>query len=160
MTSAQLHIQLRSEKESTSAYVDIVQRLRVLQDDIQQHLQLTVTLREQTQQKVQELSVEPEDEEDDGAQRELARKEVERRSEVLEADQNSSDTIYDQVHSHVTRQIIEDITTSDNSAAWVGLPQAVVGKVDQRIRGVRTTNQSKAVVGVFSDAMNVKNDFL
>ncbi len=140
----------------TEAVRQIVQRLLALQDDIQQHLELTRTQHEQTRQKLQELSVETSNEEHDGAQCEAALGEVRSRAEVLETDQISSGVICAQVRSHVTRQSIEDMRTSDNSTALVGLPQAVIGKIDQRIRGVSTTNHCRAVVGVFSDAINIK----
>lgn len=136
-----------------------MQQLRTLQDGIQQHLELTKVQQEQTVHRLQELSVETDDEEDDGVQRMAALGEAKRRSEVLEADQVSSGITYAQIRSHITQQSIEDVTTSVNSTALIGLPPAVVGKINQRIRGVTTTNGSKAVIGVFSDTVNAR-DFL
>jgi len=132
-----------------------VKRLATLQDDVQQHLELTKKQQQETQQRLQELSIEHDNEEDDDCQRELALKEVQNRSDVLEADQISSAVTYDQVCSHITQQSIEDITTADNSTALIGLPQAVLGKINQHIQGVTTTNHSKAVIGVFSDGLKV-----
>lgn len=71
----------------------------------------------------------------------------------------ASGTVYAQVRSHITQQNIEDVLTTDNSTALVGLPQAVIGQIDQRIKGVNTTSHSKAVVGVFSNAVDAR-DFL
>jgi DNA-directed RNA polymerase subunit E'/Rpb7 len=95
----------------------------------------------------------------DEMQREAALREATDRSRLLEANQEASRTVNAQVRAHITQQSIEDVRTSDNSVALVGLPEAVIGQIDQRIKGVETTNHSKAHVGVFSDAVNAR-DFL
>ena len=105
----------------------------------------------ENQKRKDELQEEPEDEEDDGAQRALAIKEVEEQSRLLEADQVSSGVVFSQVHSKLTSQEIGNVTTSNQSRALVGLPESVVGKINQRIGDVTTKNHSSAVVGVFNN---------
>jgi len=105
-----------------------VKRLATLQDDVQQHLELTKKQQQETQQRLQELSIEHDNEEDDDCQRELALKEVQNRSDVLEADQISSAVTYAQVRSHITQQSIEDITNVEEK--WNAMVQTLVGHSD------------------------------
>jgi hypothetical protein len=69
----------------------------------------------------------------------------------------SCGVVFSQVRSKRSGQEISDIITSDNSKALVGLPESVVGNINQRITDVRTEGSSVAVVGVYSGNISMKN---
>lgn len=143
-------VQLRSEKLSEANRDGIKQQLQTLETRIQEHLDLTKQQQVEATKRKQELQDEPDDEEDDGAQRTLAIKEVEEQSRLLEADQVSCGVVFSQVRSKRSGQDISNIITLDNSRALVGLPESAVGKINQRITNIRTEGGSKVVVGVYS----------
>lgn len=64
--------------------------MQILEKAIQEHLNETKKQQDRVQKRKEELQKEPEDEEDDGAQRNLAIIEVEEQSRLLEANQVSS----------------------------------------------------------------------
>jgi hypothetical protein len=119
----------------------------------------TKEMHNEAQKRKQELQEEPEDEEDGGAQRTLAVKEVDEQSRLLEADQVSCGVIFTQLRSKLTSQEIGKVITTDDSKALVGLPESVVGKINQRIGDVTTQKNSAAVVGVFKSTIDL-NDFV
>lgn len=153
MLTSQSMVQLRSEKTSEVDREDVRKQLQALEAKIQEHLNLTKRQQEEAEERrqaLQEEPEEPEDEENGGAQRTLAIKEVEEQSRLLEADQVSCGVVFSQVRSKRSGQDISDIVTSCNSQALVGMPEGVVGKINQRISGVRTEGGSRAIVGVYS----------
>ncbi|KAF2272441.1 uncharacterized protein EI97DRAFT_504224 [Westerdykella ornata] len=150
VTSTQLMIQLRAEKMSEADRENVQKQLQTLETKIREHLDLTKKQQKGAQERKQELQEEPEDEEDGGLERALAIKEVEEQLRVLEADQVSCGVILSQVRSKRSDHDIGHVVTSDNSRALVGMPESVVGKINQRIAGVRTDGGSRAVVGVYS----------
>jgi hypothetical protein len=126
---------------------------------VQTHLEITKEMHDEAQKRKQELQEEPEDEEDGGAQRTLAIKEVDEQSRLLEANQVSCGVIFTQLRSKLTSQEIGKVITTDDSRALVGLPESVVGKINQRIGDVTTQKNSVAVVGVFNGTIDL-NDFV
>jgi hypothetical protein len=150
-------VQLRSEKTTETDRENVKGQLQILETNIQEHLDLTWRQQDQAQERKKALEDEPEDEEDGGAQRTLAIKEVEQQLRVLEADQVSCGVVFSQVRSKRTGQEISNITTSNNSKALVGLPESIVGKINQRITDVKTEGGSVAVVGVYSGNISLKN---
>ena len=150
-------VQLRSEKTTRTDCENVKGQLQTLETKIQEHLDLTKRQQDQAQERKRALEDEPEDEEDGGAQRTLAIKEVEQQSRLLEADQVSCGVLFSQIQSKRSGQEISNIITSDNSKALVGLPESVIGKIDQRITDVRTEGGSVAVVGVYSGNVGLKD---
>lgn len=144
-------IQLRSEKTFETNHGSVTNQLHALEMKIQEHLDTIKHQQEEAQRRMQELEIEPEDEEDDGAGRELVIGEVKKQSRLLKADQVSCGVVFSQVRSKRSGQDISDVITSDDSKAFVGMPESVVGKVNQRISNVRTEGGSTAHVGVFQD---------
>ncbi len=126
---------------------------------IQEHLDLTTEQQNEAQNRKQDLQEEPGDEEDGGAQRTLAIKEIEEQSRLLETDQVSCGVVFSRVRSERTGQDIGHITTSDDSRALVGLPESVIGKVHQRIKNVTTERNSAAAVGVFDSSVDMRDFF-
>jgi alkanesulfonate monooxygenase SsuD/methylene tetrahydromethanopterin reductase-like flavin-dependent oxidoreductase (luciferase family) len=112
-----------------------------------------------TLQRLEELTIEEDADETDDAQRGLAIAEVKSRSKLLETDQVCKGVIYAQIRSRITQQSIEDVITSAESSAIVGLPETVVDKIDLRIRKVHTMDHSKAVVGVFPSGFKMEDFF-
>jgi len=151
-------IQLRSEQTSETNREQLKTQLQSLEVQIQEHMNLTKKQQDEVQRRRQELEDEPEDE-GDSAQRALAIQEVEKQSSLLEADQVSSTLVFSQVRSKPTGQDINSIITSEDSMALVGMPESVVGKVNQRIKGVTTQNKSAAAVGVFDKNFDMSNFF-
>lgn len=133
-------VQLRSEKLSETNREGLKQQLQNLEAKIEEHLDFTGKQQAEAQKRTQELQEESEDEEDGGAQRTLVIREIEERSRLLEADQVSSGVVFSQARSTRTGQEIGKVTTSDDSRALVGLPESVVGRINQRIRDVTTQN--------------------
>lgn len=88
------------------------------------------------------------------AERELAAIESTKQSRLLEDLQANCGVIYSQARSVRTGQTIRDIITEKNSQAFVGMPESVVGKMEQLIEGVRTSDGSVAHVGVFKDSVH------
>jgi hypothetical protein len=150
-------VQLRSEKTTETEREKVKGQLRALETKIQEHLDLTQRQQDQVQERTRALEDEVEDEEDGGAQRTLAIKEIEQQSRLLEADQVSCGVVFSQVRSKRSGQEISNVITLDNSKALVGLPESVVGKINQRIVDVRTEGGSVAVVGVYSGNINLKD---
>jgi hypothetical protein len=140
--------QLRSKKMSQADRENAKGQLQTLETKIQRHLNLTKRQQEEAEKRKQELQEEPEDEEDSGAQQTLAIKEIEEQSRLLEADQVPCGVVFSQVQSKRSGQDISNVVTMDNSKALVGLPESVVGKINQRIKNVRTKGSSQAIVGV------------
>ncbi|PVH98434.1 hypothetical protein DM02DRAFT_630233 [Periconia macrospinosa] len=150
ITSTQLMIQLRSEKISEADRENVKSQLQSLEMKIQEHLDLTKRQQGEAETRKRELREEPEDEEDGGAQRTLAIKEIEEQSRLLEAAQVSCGVVFCQTRSKRSGQDISYIVTLDNSQAMVGMSESVVGRINQRISAVRTERGSQAIVGVYS----------
>lgn len=148
-------IQLRHEKTAEIDRERVQKKLEELETRIKEHLSLTDQQHDLAQTRKQELQQELEDEDDDGAQRNLAIQEVEKQYRVIEADQEACGIVFAQVWSRRSGQEIGKVLTSDNSRAFVGLPESIVGKINQRIGDVTTEKHSIAVVGVFRNDVNM-----
>ena len=87
-------MQLHSSSASDAHHDELKQRLQALESSVQQHVDLTRTLRDEAEKRKEQLGKEPEeDEDDDGAQRNLAIQEVEEQSRLLEADESFANAI-------------------------------------------------------------------
>ncbi|RYP59021.1 hypothetical protein DL769_008712 [Monosporascus sp. CRB-8-3] len=159
VASTQLIVQLRSEKMTETDRKDFKKQLQSLETKIQEHLDLTRQQQDEARKRKQELREEPEDEEDGGAQRTLAIKEVEEQSCLLESDQVSCGVVLSQLRSKRTGQEIGNVVTTDDSKALVGLPESVVGKVNQWIKDVTTQRNSVVAVGVFDRTVDMRGFF-
>ena len=144
---------------SETVHEDLKKQLHTVETKIKEHLDLLKEQQNEAKKRKQELQEEPEDEEDGGAQRTLAIKEVEKRPHLLEADQVSSGVVFSRLRSQRTGQEIGKILTSSDSRALVGLPERVVGKINQWIGDVTTEQNSAAVVGVFDGTVDMKDFF-
>lgn len=152
-------VQLRSERTSGIDREKLKTQLQALETQIQEHIDLAKKQQDEAQRRMQDLQEELEDEEDGGAQRALATQEVEKQKGLLEADEVSSVVIFSQVQSKRSHQDISNVITSDDSKALVGMPESVVGEVNQRIKDVATKSRSAAAVGVFDKNVDMRNFF-
>ncbi|KAI8943378.1 hypothetical protein NX059_001392 [Plenodomus lindquistii] len=148
VSSTQLRVQLRPESLDEVVRGDVMRRLQGIEKYLQQHLGASKQQLVLAQQRNSELEEEPEDEEDGGAQRTLAVREVEDRERVLEADHVSSGVMLSQVSSTLSGLEIGDFVTPNYSKAFVGLPESVIGKINTRIGNVTTTDNSRGHVRV------------
>lgn len=150
--------QLRSAKTSDGDHETVTRQLHTLDIKIQEHLDLTKKQQNEAQERIQTLLRELDEAEDeDSAQITLATKEIEKQSRLLEADQVSCGVILSQVRSGWSGQEIGKVITSNDSKAFVGMPESVVGKINQRIGEVRTERRSTAFVGVFHGNFSMKD---
>ncbi|KAF1829575.1 hypothetical protein BDW02DRAFT_651242 [Decorospora gaudefroyi] len=159
VTSTQLTVQLRAETMSEAHRENLKEQLGTLETRIQEHLDLMKKQQVEAKARKQELEEEPEeeDEEDDGAKRKLAIQAVDERLRVLEADQVSCGVLFLQARSRRSDQDIGKVITSNNSKAFVGMPESVVGKINMRIGEVITQRGSTSFVGVFSSNLTMKD---
>jgi hypothetical protein len=142
-------VQLRSEKTSEADRGGVKKQLQTLETKIKEHIDLTKRQQDEIQEKKRVLEEESRDEEDRGTDRELAIQEVEKQSHLLKADQESCGVVLSQVWFNRSGQEITNVLTLDNSKAQVGMPESVVGRVNQRITDIRTEGGSTAYVGIF-----------
>lgn len=132
--------------------------IEALETNITAHIDLTKKQQEEAQARLQELQEEPDDDGvDDDAQRALAIQEVEKQSQVIEADQVSCGVVFSQLQSEQTGQQIGNVLTSANSIAIVGLPTSIVGKIHQKIGDVTTEKNSVSMVGVYDGNINMRD---
>lgn len=136
-------VQLRSEHTAKADREEIKYRIQSLGRAVRLHIILTEEDQKQAQKREEELGEEPEDEEDGGAQRTLALKEVEEQLRLLKVDLKSSEVLAAQIKSHHTTQNIRDVKASDDSVAVAGYINAVPDpNFSQNIVSVTADKQS------------------
>lgn len=145
--------QYRTERHLGSNLDNIGRQLQDLAPKIEDHALVIGQHQEQTELRISELDHGSEDDEDDSMERSASIREFENLLSVLEATQACIISFSQRIRSTLMRQEIGDVTTSDDSVAWVGIPESVVGKLEcQRIGNVVTSTRSASYVGVFSNA--------
>ncbi|PCG88134.1 Hypothetical protein PENO1_111970 [Penicillium occitanis (nom. inval.)] len=118
-------VQLRSEHTSKINREEQNTRLQNLEKAIQEHIILINKQHKAALERQEEFQEEPEDEDDDGAQRTLAIKEVEEQSRLLESDQSASGVLASQLRAlsqgqHVGNTYSATFTGSHNSGMQIG----------------------------------------
>lgn len=58
-----------------------------------------------------------------------------------------------------TRREVRNVFTDEESLAMIGMPERLVGKMEQRIGNVSTTNGSASQVGVFDQGVDTSGLF-
>jgi hypothetical protein len=135
----------------------MLRQLYVFETMIENHLDSTKKKHEEALDRMRELQEESDDEEDGGALRTFIIKEIEEQSRILEAEQLSCGVVFLQVRSKRSGQEIDEVITSANSKALVGLPESVVGMMNQHIGKVITEKSSTAVVGVYGSNISLRS---
>lgn len=109
--------------------------MQSLEKAIQDHVDLTKKQQKDAENRKEELQKEPAYEEDDGAQRTLAIKEVEEQSRLLAADEAASKVVSSQVRSRLPEQaagqeISNTVTFGDqNSGFQVGVSNGPISGI-------------------------------
>jgi hypothetical protein len=80
-----------------------------------------------------------------------------RSEKASETEQVSCGLVFSQAGSRRSGQDISKVITLDDSKALMGLPESVIGKINQRIKDVRTERGSVAVMGVYSGNIGFKD---
>ncbi|KAK4956158.1 hypothetical protein LTR66_013354 [Elasticomyces elasticus] len=156
-TSAQLLLQLHLGERSEVAQQTLQKQLQDLEAQVSEQIRIAGQRRSDLESQVQSLENGDSVVEEDEAEQAMAVVESTRQSRVLEDLQASCGVIYSQLRSARTGQTICDIITDNESQAFVGMTESIVGKMEQLIEGVRTTNSSSAYVGVFRDSTTLPN---
>jgi hypothetical protein len=141
--------------------MELDRKLDDLATKMNKHLELTKSQRSDIENLKHELQEEIDEEEDGGAEQErtLALQELREQLSLLEEGQISCGVISLRLHSERTSQEISDVLTRDDSNALVGLPESVVGEINQRVRNITTEKHSSAMVGVFDSNVNMQSFF-
>lgn len=95
--------------------------------------------------------------EDQSAEQVAAFNKVKQQFRLLDESQISLGVVFAQLRAARTHQVIGNVTTNRVSFALVGIPERLVGKIDQQIGDVSTTDKSAAVVGVFDSSVDMRN---
>lgn len=100
-------------------------RLQTLEKAIQEHTTLVQKQHKEALERRERLQEEPEDEDDDGAQRTLAIKEVEEQTRLLESDQTASGVVSSQLRAttqgqHSGKTYSATFTGSHNRGMQIG----------------------------------------
>lgn len=109
-------------------------------------------LREEALKRIDELEADSEDDDDDLLQRKFAIFEIKRSLKVLETNEACSENLSKRIRLVLVNQSIGDVITSEDSIAYVGLPEGAASQANQRIGNVRTDNRSRSYVGIFPSA--------
>jgi hypothetical protein len=118
-------VQFRSEHSSKVNREELNTRVQNIEKAIQEHIILINRQHKEALERQEELQEEPEDEDDDGAQRTLAIKEVEEQSRLLESDQTASGVLASQLRAMIQGQhggntYSATFTGSHNSGMQIG----------------------------------------
>jgi hypothetical protein len=140
-------MQLRSTTLSETDRKATRLQLDAVKDKIQEHLDLMIEQFESTTHRIEEL----ENSYDGSDEADQAVDEAKKRAEVIQASQVSCGVVYTQAESSRSGVDINQVLTTDNSFAYVGLPSSVVGKVNLRVEQVITQRGSTSHVGVYCE---------
>ena len=152
-------VDLQSERILHANWEELISKQGACEVKLQMFIDLIGQEKEGAQKRVQVLEEQEEQDQTGGAEHTLAIQECQTRLKILEEDQVSSKAMLEQVRSALTQQNICNVWTSEDSTAYVGMPEFVVGKVNQRIWNVSTRQGSASIVGVFAGNVNM-NDML
>lgn len=147
MIGSTTQLYLREESQVTKRNFE--QQLQAFEERITETISIAERQRTDVKRQTQNLEGGNSAADVDEAELELAAIELGKQSCLLEELQASCGVIYSQARSARTGQTIRDILTEHNSQAFVGMPERVVGKMEQLIEGVKTTGGSVAHIGVF-----------
>ena len=141
--------QLYLGNESQVTRQNLEQQLQAFEERVTETISIAGQQRIDADRQTQSLENGSSATETNEAERELAAIESDKQSRLLEQLQASCGVIYSQARSARTGQTIREVLTEHNSQAFVGMPESVVGRMEQLIEGVRTTGGSVAHIGVF-----------
>jgi tRNA U34 5-carboxymethylaminomethyl modifying enzyme MnmG/GidA len=144
---------------SDTGYERLSQQMQSLELQARQQVALFKKQQEQLEQRKQELALHSDSEDEDSAQQYAAANEVKEQFRLLDEAQVSHGVTFAQLRAARTHQVIGNVTTDHKSLALVGMPERLVGKIDQRIGNVSTTDKSSAMVGAYDETVDMRDFF-
>lgn len=142
--------------QSDAGYEKLSQQMHNLELQAREQIILVRKQQERLEQRERELALNS-DSEDESAEQVAASNEVKQQFRLLDESQISLGVVFAQVRAARTHQVIGNVTTDRESFALVGIPERLVGKIDQQIGDVSTTDKSAAVVGVFDSSVDMRD---
>lgn len=145
---------------NSDARLELIHRdMEALEEQMKGQLELRRSQDVAIRHKKDDLGGDSDSDDEDNVERVAVAAEIQKQSEILEEVQVSLGVMFAQVRAARTHQVIGNVLTDRKSMALVGMPERLVGKMDQRIGNVTTTDESSALVGVFGEETNLKNFF-
>jgi uncharacterized protein YfeS len=124
-----------------------------------QNLELQATEQISLFKRQQELALNSDSDDEEGAEQNAAANEVREQARILDDSQVSLAIAFAQLKAARTNQETGNVLTDKKSFALVGIPESVVGRINQRIGNVSTTDEASAVVGVFDKDVDMRDFF-
>ena len=143
--------------QSDAGYEKLSQQMHNLELQAREQIILFRKQQERLEQRERELALNSDSEDNESAEQVAASNEVKQQFRLLDESQISLGVVFAQVRAARTHQVIGNVTTDRESFALVGIPERLVGKIDQQIGDVSTTDKSAAVVGVFDSSVDMRD---
>jgi hypothetical protein len=143
--------------QSDAGYEKLSQQMHNLELQAREQIILFRKQQERLEQRERELALNSDSENDESAEQVAASNEVKQQFRLLDESQISLGVVFAQVRAARTHQVIGNVTTDRESFALVGIPERLVGKIDQQIGDVSTTDKSAVVVGVFDSNVDMRD---
>lgn len=145
--------------QSDAGYERLSQQMQSLELQATQQVTLFKKLQEQLALREQELALHSDSEDEESPDRVAAANEVKEQSRLLDEAQVSHGVTFAHLRAARTHQVIGNVTTDHESLALVGMPERLVGKIDQRIGNVYTAHKSSAMVGAHPESVDMRYFF-
>ncbi|KAM0716309.1 hypothetical protein Q7P37_007754 [Cladosporium fusiforme] len=159
VSSTQLLLQERASRKSEASNEILSQQMQNLELQAQSQMELIKKQQEEIERREGEFAGESGSDDEENAQVAKVADEVREQSWILDEMQVSLGVVFAQLRACRTHQEIGTVVTDQKSMALVGIPERLVGKIDQRIGNVLTTNNSASMVGVFDQSVDLNSFF-
>jgi uncharacterized protein YfeS len=145
--------------QSDAGYERLSRQMQNLELQATEQISLFKRQQERLEQRQQELALNSDSDDEEGAEQNAAANEVREQARILDDSQVSLAIAFAQLKAARTNQEIGNVLTDKKSFALVGIPESVVGRINQRIGNVSTTDEASAVVGVFDKDVDMRDFF-
>jgi uncharacterized protein YfeS len=145
--------------QSDAGYERLSRQMQNLELQATEQISLFKRQQERLEQRQQELALNSDSDDEEGAEQNAAANEVREQARILDDSQVSLAIAFAQLKAARTNQETGNVLTDKKSFALVGIPESVVGRINQRIGNVSTTDEASAVVGVFDKDVDMRDFF-
>jgi uncharacterized protein YfeS len=145
--------------QSDAGYELLSRQMQNLELQATEQISLFKRQQERLEQRQQELALNSDSDDEEGAEQNAAANEVREQARILDDSQVSLAIAFAQLKAARTNQETGNVLTDKKSFALVGIPESVVGRINQRIGNVSTTDEASAVVGVFDKDVDMRDFF-
>jgi uncharacterized protein YfeS len=145
--------------QSDAGYERLSWQMQNLELQATEQISLFKRQQERLEQRQQELALNSDSDDEEGAEQNAAANEVREQARILDDSQVSLAIAFAQLKAARTNQETGNVLTDKKSFALVGIPESVVGRINQRIGNVSTTDEASAVVGVFDKDVDMRDFF-